>query len=220
MHRNNCVNFYNFVEPLPIPDALNRKLIDSKDICYGHLFYQNPEMDTEISNVRFMGSFSSPWNELTELIRTNLVDKNLGTFGISVGFLQADGDFPSLVPLNKDKGFQSYETGRKAMVIIVSSFRECKSILLWFYLYSCVLVTLAIDSLAMPSTSISSIPKKLIELFSNLGDDGAVYSTVRRRVLHTRFHGGIPVNLFDMKDYSKSLADTMLQILVISILQS
>ena len=69
--------------------------------------------------------------------------------------------------------------------------------------FSFHLVILAIGSKIMSSESVPEIPKKLINLVSNFGNQGLEYSDVRRRTLKSLFNGGIPVTLFDKGDFLK-----------------
>ena len=98
--------------------------------CYGHLFYFDPKNEPNLQNVTYMSSFHSPWSEMTAFIKAKLTESNLGTYGISVGFLGQDGAFPKLKPLVQD--FESLQSAKKAMIVIVSSFKYCQILVMRF----------------------------------------------------------------------------------------
>ncbi len=110
--------------PLPIPVDWNRALYDDETACYGHIFYYNPSLERRVEESTLLKSFAAPWSGVADLIQRELVDRNLGTFGISAGFLDGTSVFPKLNPLHKS--FESYKSGKMALIIIVSSFAECK----------------------------------------------------------------------------------------------
>lgn len=73
-----------------------------------------------------MDSFCHIWGNLTDLIKSKLSGNQLGTFGVSVGFLDREGTFPVMIPLQN--AFSTLQNARRATVIVVSSFNDCKKI--------------------------------------------------------------------------------------------
>lgn len=114
----------NSVDLLPIPEVCNEDVRYESDECFMHLFYIDPRKELKVENVKYKCSFRSPWSQLSSAIESKLRLFELGTYGISVGLIDQDITFPELKPFKKT--FESHETGKRIMVAIASSFKECR----------------------------------------------------------------------------------------------
>lgn len=132
-YHNHFLIFFTSLGLFPIPEDCNEDLRDSSDECFMHLFYFDHKKEKKAENVKFKCSFRSPWSQLPETIESKLIEFDLGRFGISIGFLRETDAFPKLIPL-KD-AFKTTDNGKRAMIAIASSFKECKIRLMFYFIF-------------------------------------------------------------------------------------
>ena len=189
---------------VPLKDDWMSPLKSSEDECVVQLFY-HPQEDKEPAEYKayYSATLKTKWNLLNSEIQKMLKTSELGKFGISIGVVKKAFEVPSLEPIDSFfKSETSYIKGSKIMVVVISSFVECKNLfLLKISLYLFVLlVTLNYKGRILFTKGVPSIPKDLllrkIGMIISSGKEEEPIEKPTRRLLKALFSGGIPSKLF------------------------
>lgn len=109
---------------------MNTPLQNADEKCFVHLFYYsqpNPKERQTEKPLKFLSTLTSNWSSLHDEIDHFLTEQKYGDFGRSIGIVQKAHIYPKLVRLSTFfKDPESYKTGSKIMILIASSFDECK----------------------------------------------------------------------------------------------
>lgn len=92
------------------------------------VFYYSQNTENPENHVTFLSTLKSKWNTFSSDIENLLKTAGYGTFGLSIGIVKKAFEIPELEAV--DTFFSSpssYKKGSKIMVVVISSFEECKS---------------------------------------------------------------------------------------------
>jgi hypothetical protein len=112
---------------VPLRDDWNYPLASAEDDCSAQIFYYPQNKEGIETHIKFLKSLNTNWNALSSDIEALLIEGEYGKFGLSIGIVKNAFEVPELETMDAFfNSASSYKTGSKIMVVVISSFDECK----------------------------------------------------------------------------------------------
>ena len=102
--------------------------MEKDDQVYAQVFFLSPN-DKLLDSLTYLTSINAKWSDLNKKLMAILEAGDKGSHGASVGILKQVDKLPSLRLL--DSFFKlktSYQKGFKISIIVLSAFKDCKTI--------------------------------------------------------------------------------------------